>query len=62
MNALRDLWRRFWPGCKACHHLIGSTGKLGKAERRRIEELYAARARAKILADGTWPKRLPLWE
>lgn len=54
--------RRGWPGCAACHELIGSTGKLGKAERRRIEALYAAETRAKIIAAGKWPKRLPLWQ
>lgn len=53
--------RRGWPGCSACHYLIGSTGTLGKRERRRIETLYGELTRAKIIAAGTWPKRLPLW-
>lgn len=53
--------RRGWPGCAACHYLIGSTGKLGRDERRRLEADYGARTRAQILADGTWPARLPRW-
>ena len=53
--------RRGWPGCAACHYLIGSTGKLGRDERRRLEAEYGARTRAQILANGTWPARLPLW-
>lgn len=53
--------RRGWPGCAQCHHLIGSTGKLGRDERRRLEAEYAARTRAQILAAGTWPARLPTW-
>lgn len=54
--------RRGFPLCRACHHLIGSTGQLGREERRRIEAEYASRTRAQILADGNWPARLPKWE
>ena len=53
--------RRGWPGCAACHHLIGSTGKLGRDERRRLEAEYGARTRAAVLDSGQWPKRLPMW-
>jgi len=54
--------RRGFPLCRACHHLIGSTGTLGRDERRRLEDEYGARTRARIEADGTWPARLPRWE
>lgn len=60
-TGIRTDCRRGYPACKACHYLIGSTGTLGKAERRRIELLYGAETRGKILAAGKWPKRLPLW-
>lgn len=54
--------RRGWPGCAACHHLIGSTGKLGRDERRRLEAEYGARTRAAVQAAGQWPKKLPAWK
>ena len=60
--AIKTDCRRGFPCCDSCHRFIGSTGKLGRAERRRLEDEYAARTRAKIIADGTWPARLPLWE
>lgn len=60
-TGIRTDCRRGYPACKACHYLIGSTGKLGKAERRRIEDLYGAITRAKVEASGKWPKRLPRW-
>jgi hypothetical protein len=59
--------RRGWPGCRphgdtmGCHYLIGSTGTLGQAERRRLEEQYGVRTREAILGGGVWPARLPLW-
>ena len=53
--------RRGFPLCRTCHHLIGSTGALGREERRRLETEYGARTRAQIEADGTWPARLPRW-
>ncbi len=53
--------RRGFPLCRSCHHLIGSTGKLGRDERRRLEAEYGARTRARIIAAGTWPARLPMW-
>ncbi|GER16704.1 hypothetical protein VCH24_17110 [Variovorax boronicumulans] len=60
--------RRGWPGCgphgdsMGCHYLLGSTGKLGRAERRRLEALYGAQTRATIIAMGLWPARLPMLE
>jgi hypothetical protein len=59
--------RRGWPGCgphhdtMGCHYMIGSTGMLGQAERRRLEETYGIRTRDAINAAGLWPKRLPQW-
>lgn len=62
--------RRGWPGCgpdlatgaPGCHWLIGTSGRYGKDERRRLEDLYAARTRAAIVAAGKWPKGLPLYD
>lgn len=54
--------RRGFPLCRACHHLIGSTGKLGRDERRRLEAEYGARTRAAVQAAGQWPKKLPAWK
>jgi hypothetical protein len=53
--------REGYPGCAACHHKIGTARIFPKGERRRIELLYGQLTRAKIIAAGTWPKRLPLW-
>lgn len=60
--------RRGWPGCgphgdtMGCHYLLGSTGTLSRDERRRLEDEYAAKARAEIVRLGVWPKNLPAWE
>lgn len=60
--------RRGWPGCgphdgkPGCHWLIGTSGRIPKAQRRELEDRYAAQARAAILASGKWPKNLPLWK
>lgn len=54
--------RRGFPLCRACHHLIGSTGKLGRDERRRLEVEYGARTRDRIISARVWPARLPKWE
>lgn len=59
--ALKTDCRLGWPGCFACHYLVGSSGALGKEGRRRFEAEAAAQTRAAILRAGTWPKRLPLW-
>jgi hypothetical protein len=53
--------REGYPGCAECHRLIGTVRIFPKGERRRIELLYGALTRSKILAAGTWPKRLPRW-
>lgn len=60
--------RRSWPGCgphdgqPGCHWLIGTSGRIPKAERRELENRYAAQTRAAILAAGKWPKNLPLYQ
>ena len=61
-TSLKTDCRRGWPGCAACHYLVGSTGKLGREGRRALEADYGARTRVQVLAAGLWPKRLPLWE
>ena len=59
--------RRGWPGCgphdgePGCHWIVGTSGILGKIVRRALEELYGMETRARIIAAGLWPKRLPLW-
>lgn len=53
--------RRGWPGCAECHFMIGSTGTFKREHRRVLEADYAAKTRAQILADGTWPAGLPHW-
>jgi hypothetical protein len=59
--------RRGWPGCgphgdtMGCHYLLGSTGTMSRDERRRLEDEYAAKARAEIVRLGVWPKNLPSW-
>lgn len=66
--AIKTDCRRGWPGCgpssgrPGCHHLIGSTGTFKRETRRWLEETYAQRTRAAIVAAGTWPKNLPLWK
>lgn len=59
--------RRGWPGCgphgddPGCHHLLGSTGKMPRQQRRDFEDEYSARTRAEIRSGGLWPPDLPLW-
>lgn len=59
--------RRGWPGCgpgpwgAGCHWLLGTSGQYEKQERRALEDDLARRTRAAVLADGTWPRRLPMW-
>lgn len=60
-GAIKTDCRRGWAGCDACHHYVGSTGKLGKAGRRAFEETAAASTRAEIINRGLWPARLPRW-
>lgn len=64
--------RRGWPGCgphfvglklvSGCHHDIGTSGFLTRAQRRELEVNYSARTRATIIADGNWPDGLPRWD
>lgn len=64
--------RTGWPGCgpriergesePGCHHYVGTSGKLPKAERRRIESELAEKTRAEILRRGIWPHLLPQWK
>lgn len=59
--------RRGWPGCgpgewgPGCHWLVGTSGNYQKEERRALEADLARRTRAAVLAAGTWPARLPMW-
>lgn len=64
--------RRGWPGCglhpengalvPGCHWLVGTSGQIPRAERRKFEADASRNARAKILLQGLWPKSLPVWE
>lgn len=66
-QAIKTDCRRGWPGCgphgdtMGCHYLLGSTGQLGRDERRRLEATYGRATRAEILRLGLWPASLPLW-
>lgn len=50
-----------WPGCGDCHHLVGSSGKLGKQGRREEEDRLGAQTRREIEARGWWPPKLQRW-
>lgn len=52
--------REGWPGCRPCHQQV-DTGGWPRAVRRAVELLLGAMTRAAIIAAGTWPERLPLW-
>lgn len=52
--------RRGWPGCRACHEVVGR--KLLRAVRRAVEILLAAMTRSEIIAAGTWPASLEVWD
>lgn len=51
-----------WPGCPACHQMIGTDRIYPRDERREIEADMARRTRAAIRAAGAWPKNLPEWK
>jgi len=53
--------RRGFPGCPECHALLGSSGKIPRAERRELERRYGEQTRAKMLELKLWPRTLPLW-
>jgi hypothetical protein len=59
--AIKSDCRLGWPGCAECHHLVGSTGRLGKAGRREYEARAARTTRALVRALGAWPATLPAW-
>ena len=60
--AIKSDCRLGWPGCAECHHLVGSTGSLGKAGRRHFEDEAARMTRALVMALGLWPATLPVFE
>ena len=49
------------PGRRGCHSIIGASGLFTRDQRRALESKYARQTRSAILADGAWPKSLPLW-
>lgn len=53
--------RRGWAGCPRCHREVGE-GKMPRAEKRRLNDEYAASTRAEVEAKGLWPKSLPKWK
>jgi hypothetical protein len=65
--ALKTDCRLGWPGCgphdglPGCHWIVGTSGKLSKAERREFEANASASTRASIRSSGRWPARLPAW-
>jgi hypothetical protein len=64
-GSLKTDSREGWPGCDACHSLLGGHkgGERMPKEQRRAEELeLARRTRAAVIAAGTWPKPLPKLE
>ncbi len=59
--------RRGWAGCgphdgqPGCHHFVGTSGTLPKAERRAEDARLAAKTRETLRARGLWPKSVPEW-
>ena len=59
--------RRGWAGCgphdglAGCHHFVGTSGTLPKAERRAEDARLAAKTRETLRARGLWPKSVPEW-
>ena len=59
--------RRGWAGCgphdglAGCHHFVGTSGTLPKAERRAEDARLAAKTRETLRARGLWPKNVPEW-
>lgn len=53
--------RRGWAGCPRCHKAVGE-GTMPRAEKRRLNDEYAASTRAEVEAKGLWPKKLPKWK
>lgn len=59
--------RKGWAGCgphdgqPGCHHFVGTSGTLPKAERRAEDARLAAKTRETLRARGLWPKNVPEW-
>lgn len=57
-----------WPGCgpgdwgPGCHWLVGTSGYYTKEQRRLLEKRLGRRTRSAVVAAGTWPTRLSVWE
>lgn len=70
-QGLKTDCRRGYPGCgprivggvhePGCHWVVGTSGRMKKADRRAFEEQAGADTRDTIFRAGTWPARLPLW-
>jgi hypothetical protein len=58
-EAIKTDVRLGWPGCRACHEVVGR--QLLKPVRRAIEFLLGVMTRAAMRDAGTWPKNLPDW-
>lgn len=54
--------RRGWPGCAECHWIVGTSGQYPKEQRRALEAELAQRTRQAVIAAGTWPANLPMYE
>jgi len=64
--------REGWPGCgphfdasgvmvNGCHHYVGTSGSMPRAEKRQFEDDASRDTRAQIRACGLWPEGLELW-
>lgn len=53
--------REGFPGCRPCHDLLGSSGKIPRAERRELEAAYGRATRDKMRAMNLWPRTLADW-
>lgn len=65
---LKSDCRLGWPGCgphdglPGCHWIVGTSGRMQRAERRAFELGAGIKTRAIVEAMGAWPKNLPKWE
>lgn len=50
------------PGVRGCHDIIGASGAIPQAQRRELEQEYAARTRKTIRDSGKWPAGIPHME
>lgn len=57
-----------WPGCgpsfnnPGCHWYVGTSGRMGKQERRLFEQAAGVATRYIVDQMGLWPAELPKWE